>query len=441
MSIATSFPYSAQPPVEGHAVSGDTPGASPAFPEASACANTVVLVDPAACAPWLLKRAGFLKEEDASLRILGIGSECGIAEIFTATGAVSDAPPRQPLPMPNVCVRDVVRLPALLLRRPLALRSVVGYLLRGGRFLRMLSLLQVLRQLDTDHVHVLAGGESASLAAAATELLGISWSLSLDGQTSERLSPSLFHRWLRRCEFTVAGSENVRRHLQDRVGVSADRIHCVPPGVDCNFYQAGTTQRTVGEVRVRLVATLEAASDRALDTLVDVVARLNASGYSTGCRLLGVDGRVEELVEKARRRGISGLLQISPADDPAQLRTLLRSADLFLVLQQAHATDLPMTVLEAMSCEVPVVAAADGSFAGVLRHGVDGVLTRMDDATALAETVARLADDRLVRQRIGCAGRRTVLGAYSGRGTAATLRALFSPAAPAAMAPRPEIAA
>ena len=79
---------------------------------------------------------------------------------------------------------------------------------------------------------------------------------------------------------------------------------------------------------------------------------------------------------------------------------LLSAADVFLLPSAQESFGL--AALEAMACEVPVVASRVGGLPEVIEHGVNGFLHAPDDLDGMARVgaVALLTDDALHR-RIG----------------------------------------
>jgi phosphatidylinositol alpha-mannosyltransferase len=62
-------------------------------------------------------------------------------------------------------------------------------------------------------------------------------------------------------------------------------------------------------------------------------------------------------------------------------------------------------LLEAMAAGCPVVASNIGGFAGVVTHGVEGLLVRPKDSDALAVALLQLVDEPRLRASMGAAGR------------------------------------
>jgi N-acetyl-alpha-D-glucosaminyl L-malate synthase BshA len=90
---------------------------------------------------------------------------------------------------------------------------------------------------------------------------------------------------------------------------------------------------------------------------------------------------------------------------------VLGKADLFLLPSEQESFGL--AALEALSCEVPVVATRVGGLPEVVREGVDGYLVDVGDIKAMAERGAELLSDDALRERMGQQARRRVLEEFT----------------------------
>ncbi len=94
------------------------------------------------------------------------------------------------------------------------------------------------------------------------------------------------------------------------------------------------------------------------------------------------------------------VLLLGQRDDPLHV---LAAGDIFTLASDNEG--LPVAVMEAMTMGLPIVATAVGGVPGAIVEGVDGVLVRPSDPTALADALADLAADAPRRHRMGAAAR------------------------------------
>jgi N-acetyl-alpha-D-glucosaminyl L-malate synthase BshA len=89
---------------------------------------------------------------------------------------------------------------------------------------------------------------------------------------------------------------------------------------------------------------------------------------------------------------------------------LLSVADLFLLpsLQESFG----LAALEAMACEVPVIASEVGGLPEVIDHGVSGFLHPPEDLQAMAESAVVLLSHPAERFRVGRTARHTVMARF-----------------------------
>jgi glycosyltransferase involved in cell wall biosynthesis len=73
----------------------------------------------------------------------------------------------------------------------------------------------------------------------------------------------------------------------------------------------------------------------------------------------------------------------------------------------------PLTLLEGMSCGLPVVATEVGGIPEIVEDGVNGFLVQPKHPEAIAERILELNEDGALRRKLGEAARRTVLERYT----------------------------
>ena len=109
-------------------------------------------------------------------------------------------------------------------------------------------------------------------------------------------------------------------------------------------------------------------------------------------RLLMV-GDGPDLAERAARlaRSLAVADDVQFLGEQDQVVPLLSIADVFLLPSAQESFGL--AALEAMACEVPVVASRIGGLPEVIEHGVSGFLHEPDDLAGMARSAVRLLTD------------------------------------------------
>jgi len=222
-------------------------------------------------------------------------------------------------------------------------------------------------------------------------------------------------------------------HLARVVAASGTRrpVHVVPIyGVDTDrFVPAGVPRQVVRE-RLGLPAggallffSSRVAPEKDASTLLEALARLCAEGRDV--RLLHRSGGFREFAALAQRHGVGDRVIASDAVHPEDLPASYQASD--MCVQASRAEGLGFSVLEALACEVPVVAAAVGGLLDTIMPGETGWTYPVGDAGALACAIAAALDDPAEARRRAAAGRRMVGEKYERRAVFASMQEVLEP--------------
>jgi len=85
---------------------------------------------------------------------------------------------------------------------------------------------------------------------------------------------------------------------------------------------------------------------------------------------------------------------------------LLRRASIFVL--PSHNENFPVSLLEAMSWQVPVISSRAGGITDMVRDGVDGILIDAGDRAALTSAIVDLARNTGLRRKMGISARERV---------------------------------
>ena len=164
-----------------------------------------------------------------------------------------------------------------------------------------------------------------------------------------------------------------------------------------------------GEFRVGFVGSFRPWHD--IDTVLAAADEVSQA-MPTRVLLVGEGRRREELVRTALRgRAAVTMTGVVPhADVPLHL-ALCDAIAVPYASEDAYFS--PLKLLEAMAAALPVVASATGPVRRVVTDEHDGLLVPPGDRPAFARALTRLANEPVLRRRLGDEARRTVEREYT----------------------------
>ncbi len=211
------------------------------------------------------------------------------------------------------------------------------------------------------------------------------------------------------------------RRVLEGLGIRSHRVSLIPgSGVDINVLVPLAEPR--GPITMAFVGRL--LDDKGLRTLIAAYDLLGRRGASVRLLIAGE-------ADAANPSSIPEQEIESWASRPS-VRLLGYVEDIRAVWAEAHIAvlpsrreGLPMSLLEAAACGRPMVATDVPGCREIARADVNALLVPVDDATALADAINRLARDRELRQRFGAASRRLVEQHFSSARVGTEIVALY----------------
>ena len=216
-----------------------------------------------------------------------------------------------------------------------------------------------------------------------------------------------FSRWLyeRAATRIVTTGEALKRKLVEENGFAASRIESVPTGIDAGRFRPGDPAAARAKLElpanrtlVGIVATLR--SWKGHGDLLDAMTLLP---QSVGLVIVGDGPRRKALEEQTARLSLHG--RVWMPGNQADVLPWLRAFDIFALPSYANE-GVPQALVQAMLCGLPCVTTLAGSISELATHEATALVVPTRDARALAEAIARLAENPGLRRDLGEAARR-----------------------------------
>jgi glycosyltransferase involved in cell wall biosynthesis len=286
-----------------------------------------------------------------------------------------------------------------------------------------------------DKVVVQGYGLAALAANLAARAFGIRTTMlvcsSIERYYRCRKTHPLPHKEFRWCELlgllttarvnSILGQNYVvlSRHLGDVVRSHGARksISVIPVyGVDTSLFAPSPQSKAVLKARQGLPPTgsliffsSRVAPEKDAETLLYAFRNLLDSGRDLW--LLHRSGGFQSFLRDAHRFGVAHRVIATDAVDPcSKLSADYQASD--LCVQASREEGLGFSPLEALACEVPVIAASVGGLKETVLDGQTGWTYPVGNSEALARCIQQVLDHPTEATRRAAAGRRLVIAKY-----------------------------
>ena len=191
-------------------------------------------------------------------------------------------------------------------------------------------------------------------------------------------------------------------------------IEVIPNFINAEDYQRRENSSLRAELAPRGEKLLMHVSNfrpvKRISDCVHTLAKIKAASKLPVRLVMCGDGTEREAAENlAREYGLAD--DVLFVGQVPNIADYLSVADLLLIPSQTESFGL--AALEAMACEVPVIATRVGGLPEVVKNGENGFLVKLGDTAAMAERAIEILSDETKQRDFGKRGREWAIGQFN----------------------------
>jgi len=185
-----------------------------------------------------------------------------------------------------------------------------------------------------------------------------------------------------------------------------DKISIIPNGVNTDLFKPSTVKNPNSIVWVgRLVP------EKGLVYLLKAMQEIVKEFPDSKLTLIGDGVSKGELMRLTNELGLRDKTRFLGSVDRSEVARVLSESAVFAFPSLREG--LPLSVLEAMACGVPVVGSHISGIGDVVTHGQNGLLVPARNPEALVNAALTLLGDESLRKRLGQNARQLMIEKYS----------------------------
>ncbi|HEY3044170.1 MAG TPA: N-acetyl-alpha-D-glucosaminyl L-malate synthase BshA [Vicinamibacterales bacterium] len=205
----------------------------------------------------------------------------------------------------------------------------------------------------------------------------------------------------------TAVSESLRADTCRELAVTTD-IRVIPNFLNCAVHHrveaSSVRRRLIGDNAAKIAIHVSNFRPvKRVDAVIEIFDRI-CREVSAHLLMVGDGPELDAASRLAGERGLADRVHFLGEQD--QVLPLLSIADVFLLPSAQESFGL--AALEAMACEVPVVASNVGGLPEVIDHGRNGFLHRPEDLDGMARSALALLTDPILHRQIAAAAHEKV---------------------------------
>ncbi len=234
---------------------------------------------------------------------------------------------------------------------------------------------------------------------------------------------------LKDADRVITVSKETMKYVR-RLGADKSKTSVIYNGVDIDRFHPrnkGESRKKLGLPKNRkiILSVRRLVYKNGLDTLIESASLVARDHPDTLIVVVGKGPSRKLMEDRIKELGIEDNIKLTGFVPDRLLPVYYDAADYF-VLPSASGEGLPLVLLEAMACGLPVVATTVGGTPEIIMHMKNGVLVPARNPEAMAETISKLLSEERLGPAIGEEARRIVEERFTWEENFRQLQSIYS---------------
>jgi colanic acid/amylovoran biosynthesis glycosyltransferase len=229
--------------------------------------------------------------------------------------------------------------------------------------------------------------------------------------------------------FIAAISEFNRDYLVSKLGEWVrDKIHIIHCGITPGNYNTHSGKHKTGE-RLELITIGSLQPYKGQKYLIEAGALLRKRGIPFYLKIIGSGEERSNLEDHIKDRNLLDCVKLLGPKTQQEVSALLQTAHCYvqpsIITRSGKMEGIPVSIMEAMATELPVIATAISGIPELVKDGDTGYLVDPADASQIADAIQKVYQDPPEAARRAARGRDMVLREFDLESNVHKLSLLF----------------
>lgn len=192
----------------------------------------------------------------------------------------------------------------------------------------------------------------------------------------------------------VAISDYIQDTIEKEYKISKEKIPCIYNGIDTKSF---VHQKVVESNRIKFINVARLTRQKNQRLLLDAFYLALQKRTDLLLEFVG-DGELRNVLQdQAQELGIANHVVFRGIQK--NIKEILNQSDVFILTSDWEG--LPLSVLEAMACGLPVISTDAGGVRDIVKNNENGLIIEIGDVKGVANAIGKLATDKELRKEMG----------------------------------------
>lgn len=188
----------------------------------------------------------------------------------------------------------------------------------------------------------------------------------------------------------------VQESIEDVYKIQKDKIACIYNGIDTNIFKYEEIDDNSNDKSINIISTGRMQPVKNHKLMIDAFSEVCSVIPNLKLTILG-DGELRsEIEQQINIKEISDKVNLKGV--VADVASQLKSSDIYIMTSNYEG--LPLSILEAMSCGLPIISTKAGGVVDIVNDGENGILVDINNKQQLIEAMIKLIKDEKLRKNM-----------------------------------------
>jgi len=271
----------------------------------------------------------------------------------------------------------------------------LNFLLRSlALFPKSIYFAEIAEEQNIEHFHAHYATHPALVAWIIMNITGISYSVTVHAHDIFVRKTMLAEK-LKNAQFIIAISEFNKDYLVEKIYPTlAEKTHVIHCGIRPETYSGDMSSSPDNRSEFELISIGSLQKYKGQIYLIEACEQLMKSGIPFHCHIIGEGEERSVLENLISRFGLSSYVTLHGGLPQEQVAQYLQRGDCYIqpsiIAPNKKMEGIPVSIMEAMASNLPVVATKISGIPELVRHQLTGLLVNEKNAKELAEAIVFL---------------------------------------------------